>query len=108
MRGARSHRPHVAVSARVVTLRLPSAAGLIEGATAMATGTSIVLIAIGAILAFATDAEVSGLDLQTVGLIMLVAGVLGLLVSMLWIDRIGRARSVHRVVEEPHVTERGL
>lgn len=64
----------------------------------MATGTSIFLIALGAILTFAVEAEVSGIDLNTVGIILMVVGVIGVLVSLLWIDRATAPR--RRVVEE--------
>jgi uncharacterized protein DUF6458 len=50
----------------------------------MGIGVSIFLIAVGAILAFAVSAEVSGLDVQTVGWIVLVVGLLGLVLSMLF------------------------
>jgi len=45
-------------------------------------GTSIFLIALGAILKFAVNAEVSGLEISTIGVILMVAGVLGLIVSL--------------------------
>jgi hypothetical protein len=47
-------------------------------------GVSILLVAIGAILAFAVSAEVSGLDIQVVGWILLVVGILGFLMSMIF------------------------
>ena len=50
----------------------------------MGLGVSIFLIAIGAILAFAVEAEVSGLDIQVVGWILLVVGLLGALLSMIF------------------------
>jgi hypothetical protein len=50
----------------------------------MGIGASLFLIAIGAILAWAVEAEVAGLDLQTVGVILLIVGVLGLVMSMLF------------------------
>ncbi len=50
----------------------------------MGLGVSIFLIAVGAILAFAVDAEVSGLDVQTIGWILLAVGVLGALLSMMY------------------------
>jgi len=51
----------------------------------MGIGVSIFLIAVGAILAFAVDAEVSGLDIAVVGFILIGAGVIGLLLTMfLW------------------------
>jgi hypothetical protein len=45
-------------------------------------GTSLFLTAAGAILYFAVDAQISGLEIQTVGLILMVIGVLGLLISL--------------------------
>jgi uncharacterized protein DUF6458 len=49
----------------------------------MAIGTSIVLIAVGAILKFAVTTSVSGISLETVGVILMVVGTIGLLVSLL-------------------------
>jgi hypothetical protein len=48
----------------------------------MGIGTSIFLIALGAILYFAVNADVSGLEISTVGLILMVCGVLGLLITL--------------------------
>jgi beta-lactamase regulating signal transducer with metallopeptidase domain len=57
----------------------------------MGIGTSIFLIAVGAILRFAVNATVSGIDINTVGTILLVVGIIGLLISLLymtlWADR---------------------
>jgi len=47
-------------------------------------GVSIFLIALGAILAFAVNAEVSGIDVQTVGWILLAVGVVGIVISMIF------------------------
>jgi Flp pilus assembly protein protease CpaA len=47
-------------------------------------GVSIFLIAVGAILAFAVSAEVQGLDVQTVGWILLAVGLVGLVLSMIF------------------------
>jgi uncharacterized membrane protein len=51
----------------------------------MGIGTSIFLIAVGAILKFAVTTSVSGISLQTVGVILMVVGVIGLLISLLWL-----------------------
>ena len=67
----------------------------------MGTGFSIFLIAVGAILAFAVDASISGLDIEVVGIILMVAGAIGVVVSLMWIDRATRGRS-ETVVEEHH------
>jgi Domain of unknown function (DUF6458) len=68
----------------------------------MATGTSIFLIALGAILTFAVDVTVSGLDLATVGIILMIAGVVGVIVSLIWIDRATAPRTDRTIVEERH------
>ena len=47
-------------------------------------GTSLVLIAIGAILKYAVTADVSGIDIQTVGVILMLIGILGLILSLLY------------------------
>jgi uncharacterized membrane protein YedE/YeeE len=47
-------------------------------------GTSILLIVAGAILRWAVTANVSGVDLDVVGLILLIAGAAGLFLSLLW------------------------
>ena len=48
----------------------------------MGIGVSVFLLAVGAILAFAVDATVPNANLDMVGLILMVAGGLGLLVSL--------------------------
>ena len=52
----------------------------------MGIGTSIFLIALGAILKFAVTASVAGIKLETVGVILMVAGVLGLIVSLFFLS----------------------
>jgi phosphate/sulfate permease len=47
------------------------------------TSISLTLIAIGGILRWAVTAHVSWLDIQTVGLILIIVGVIGFVVSML-------------------------
>ena len=44
----------------------------------MGIGTSLFLIAVGAILYFAVDADISGLEITTIGLILMIVGVIGL------------------------------
>jgi len=46
-------------------------------------GASIFLIAVGAILAFAVEAELAGLDIAVIGYILIGAGILGLILTML-------------------------
>jgi len=50
----------------------------------MTIGTSIVLMAVGAILKWAVTAHVSGIDIQTAGTVLFVLGILGLILSVLY------------------------
>jgi hypothetical protein len=52
--------------------------------TGVTIGTSILLIAVGAILKYAVTAHVSGIDIQTCGVILMVVGILGLILSLLY------------------------
>jgi hypothetical protein len=48
----------------------------------MTTATSLILIAVGAILAFAVDYKVAGMNIQTIGAILIVVGGIGLAISL--------------------------
>ncbi|MFL5823932.1 MAG: DUF6458 family protein [Solirubrobacteraceae bacterium] len=50
----------------------------------MALGTSLFLIAVGAILRFAVTATTSSFNIQTVGLILMIVGAVGLAISLFW------------------------
>ena len=50
----------------------------------MGLGVSIFLIAVGAILTWAVNASVSGLEIQTIGVILLIVGIVGLVLSMIF------------------------
>ena len=50
----------------------------------MGVTVSLLLIAAGAILAWAVNADVSGLEVQTVGVILLIVGILGLILSVIF------------------------
>jgi sulfite exporter TauE/SafE len=66
----------------------------------MALGTSLFLIAIGAVLRFAVSVSTHGFNLHSIGVIMMVVGVIGLLISLLWMTLwADRARTRGRVVE---------
>lgn len=71
----------------------------------MGIGTSIFLIAVGAILKFAVTATISGIELATVGVILMVVGIIGLLVSLVFLAQAGRGTVVtrDRVVEREPV-----
>jgi Domain of unknown function (DUF6458) len=57
-------------------------------------GTSILLIAVGAILKFAVNTEVSGLEISTIGLILMIVGVLGLVISLFYTTMYARRGEV--------------
>lgn len=50
----------------------------------MGIGVSVFLIAAGAILNFAVDVQAEGINLDTVGVILMVVGAIGLLASLLF------------------------
>lgn len=53
----------------------------------MGIGVSIFLIAAGAVLAFAVNAQAEGVNLNTIGVILMIVGGIGLLAAMLfWND----------------------
>jgi hypothetical protein len=51
----------------------------------MTVGTALFLIAVGAILRYAVTASVSGVSLATVGLILMIVGGAGLVISLFYI-----------------------
>jgi hypothetical protein len=50
----------------------------------MGIGVSLILIAAGAILTWAVNATVSGVDINTIGVILMVVGAIGLLLSLMF------------------------
>jgi hypothetical protein len=52
---------------------------------AMTIGGSLFLLAVGAILRFAVTAEVAGIDLQTVGTILMVVGAIGFVIGLVFL-----------------------
>jgi hypothetical protein len=67
----------------------------------MGIGVSIFLIAVGAILAFALNVDVSGIELDVVGYILMIVGLVGLIMTaFIWGPR-NRTRG--DVVEERRV-----
>jgi len=75
----------------------------------MGIGTSIILIAVGAILKFAVTTSVSGISVHTVGVILMVAGALGLVLSLLYTSMLTNRRRgavVADPVADPYARER--
>jgi hypothetical protein len=50
----------------------------------MGIGVSLILIAAGAILTWAVNASVSGIDINTIGIILMVVGAIGLVLSLMF------------------------
>jgi hypothetical protein len=70
----------------------------------MATGISLFFIAVGAILTFAVQTSVQGVDLDTIGVILMVIGLLGMLFSLvLWDSWTPRRRDDLLIDDEPPV-----
>ncbi|MGH2717351.1 MAG: DUF6458 family protein [Actinomycetota bacterium] len=77
----------------------------------MGLGTSIFLIAVGAILDFAVNVNTTGFNLHSIGVILMVVGALGILLSILFWNSwggFGRRTTVsdgptgRRVIEEDY------
>jgi hypothetical protein len=72
----------------------------------MTFGGSILLIAIGAILRFATHLHVSGIDLRTVGVILMIAGAIGLAIAIWqWAVWSRRSRQSEVLVDDRRVED---
>ena len=74
----------------------------------MGIGTSIFLIAIGAILRWGVSDAIDGVNLPVIGLILMICGVIGLLISLLWANVWSRDRRSAVVEERPVVRERDV
>lgn len=66
----------------------------------MGLGVSLFLLAVGAILTWAVNASVSGVDINTVGVILMATGGLGLLLSLLFWESWGGFRRRSTYIEE--------
>jgi membrane-bound ClpP family serine protease len=69
----------------------------------MTIGASIFLIALGAILKYAVDVTVSGIEIQTIGLILMIAGVVGLVIGLFLLTQTERRRPVAYEERDPVV-----
>jgi sulfite exporter TauE/SafE len=71
----------------------------------MGLGTSIFLIAVGAILDFAVDVNTQGLNLHAVGAILMVVGAIGVVLSLVFWSSWGGFRSNRGAIVERRVYE---
>ena len=74
----------------------------------MTMGTGLILLAAGAILRYAVNDSVDSIDLETVGLILMIVGAIAFIVGAIYAfgrrDRVARETVVER--ERPPVVER--
>jgi beta-lactamase regulating signal transducer with metallopeptidase domain len=75
----------------------------------MGIGVSLILIAVGAVLAFAVHVSTSGFNVNTIGYILLVVGIIGIILSMVfwsswagpgYFSRDGGSGRRRRIIEE--------
>lgn len=75
----------------------------------MGIGASLFLLAIGAILAFAVDVETEGFNLNTIGVILMIVGAIGLLLAMMfWSSWGGFGNRERTVVRDREVRDRDV
>lgn len=72
----------------------------------MTVGGSIFLIAVGAILRYAVQDEIEAVNLETIGLILMIAGVVGLLIGLFLMTQTRRRGDVVVERERPVEYER--
>ncbi|MEX2658483.1 MAG: DUF6458 family protein [Acidimicrobiales bacterium] len=65
----------------------------------MGIGVSVFLLAVGAILAFAIEVTTEGVNLNTIGIILMIVGAIGLLVSLVFVSSL-TGRGEDRVIRE--------
>jgi Domain of unknown function (DUF6458) len=78
--------------------------GIDLGGFTMTLGTSLFLIAVGAVLRFAVNVSTSGFNIHTVGVILMIVGAVGFIISLLWMtmwaDRRNRPVREHVVYDD--------
>ncbi len=62
----------------------------------MGISVSILLVAVGAILTWGVTADAEGLDVNAIGVILMIVGILGLVISMIFWSSWGGFRGGHR------------
>jgi uncharacterized protein DUF6458 len=72
----------------------------------MSTGFSLLLIAAGAVLAFAVTYESQGVDIQTIGVILLIVGIVGLTFSLLFLASFAPFGRHDRYIERTTTSDR--
>jgi hypothetical protein len=70
----------------------------------MGIGVSIFLLALGAILTFAVEFDVSGLDIGVIGVILMICGAVGLAITIALLSRDRGVAGTRGTVVEDRVT----
>jgi hypothetical protein len=71
----------------------------------MGLGASIIIFAIGAILTFGVTVDAQGIDLDAIGVILMIVGIVGALLSALFLSSWAPYRTAvfrERTVADPH------
>jgi hypothetical protein len=87
------------------TQRTVNCPSILEEASRLSLGVSIFLLVVGAILSFAVNVTTSGFNINTVGVILMVAGALGLVLSLLFWSSFSPYRRGRTVVGGDTVVE---
>ena len=66
----------------------------------MGLGVSLILIAVGAVMAWAVHVSTTGFNIHTVGYILLVVGIIGIILSLVFWSSWGGVGSRRTVVDE--------
>jgi hypothetical protein len=72
----------------------------------MSIGTSLFLIALGAVLRFAVSVSTKGFNIHTIGVILMIVGVVGLILSLFWLTVWTDRRRRPVAVEDPDLPRR--
>jgi len=72
----------------------------------MRIGSSLVLIAVGTILKFAVTATISGVNLPVAGVVLMVVGIAGVVLSLIMESTARRTEVVHQTARVDHVEPR--
>lgn len=62
----------------------------------MGIGGSLLLIAVGAVLRFAVTKHVNGVNLQTMGVILMIVGIVALAITLIWMSTRRRTDIIER------------
>jgi membrane-bound ClpP family serine protease len=81
---------------------------MMEEARNVSLGVSIFLLVVGAILTFAVEVSASGFSINTVGIILMIAGALGLVLSLLFWSSFSPYRRSRTVSPDTVVEERRI